>query len=252
MSTTYLIVGASRGIGFTYVKHLALNKSNLIIATARNENAAAKLEALGPNVKTILIDMQDPYSKFETSFKQLETLAPSGVDVFIQNAGISGPSCFAPPQEYEVDAYDEILAINIGGSAKSYKAAYPYIFKGEGTKKIVFTTSLLGQLGFPMAAQAYAVSKAGINHLGYQVALTNANSEDVLAKNSVTILLHPGIVDTDMTTASADNRDKVDASLFISQDESVTGTLALVDKLTSADNGKFFDYKGEELKYSAI
>ncbi|EGV60033.1 NAD(P)-dependent dehydrogenase [Yamadazyma tenuis] len=232
MSTTYLIVGASRGIGFTYVKHLALNKSNLIIATARNENAAAKLQALGPNVKTILIDMQDPYSKFETSFKQLETLAPSG--------------------EYDVDAYDEVLSVNIGGAAKGYKAAYPFIFKGKGIKKIVFGSSLLGQVGYPIKGQAYAASKAGLNHLGHQIASTNAKSGDELVKNSATILLRPGVVNTDMTSASLDFKAKVPPSLFISQDESVTGTLSLVEKLTNADSGKLFNYKGAGFKFSAI
>ncbi|EGV60032.1 NAD(P)-dependent dehydrogenase [Yamadazyma tenuis] len=252
MSTTYLIVGASRGIGLAYVKQLVSNESNLIIATARSEEAAAKLQALGPNVKTFLVDMQDPYSKFETSFKQLEALAPSGVDVFIHNSGISGPNFLLTPQEYDVDAYDEVLSVNIGGAAKSYKAAYPYIFKGKGTKKVVFTSSLLGQVGYPMAAQAYAVSKAGLNHLGYQIASNNANSGDELAKNSATILLHPGIVITDMTAASIDFKAKVPANFFITQEESVNGTLALVEKLTAADNGKFFNYDGEELKYSAV
>ncbi|EGV63034.1 hypothetical protein PSN45_004697 [Yamadazyma tenuis] len=243
MSSTYLIIGASRGIGYTFAKQLSAEKSNLVIATARSEKSAKELESLGPNVKTLLIDMQDPYTKFETAFKVLETLAPNGVDVFIHNAGIADDTSVQPSSVYNVDAYTQILDVNVGGPAKAYKAAYPYIFKGKGTKKIAFVSSSMGQIGFSPDFNAYGASKAALNHLGVQIAKENAGSDDELVKGSVTVLLCPGLVATDMTK-------NIPGGMPV--DDSVAASLATINKVTAAESGKFYAHTGEQQPYTLV
>ncbi|EGV62992.1 NAD(P)-binding protein [Yamadazyma tenuis ATCC 10573] len=248
-STTYLIVGATRGIGFAFAKSLSANKANLVIGTARSEESAKKLQALGSNVKTFLIDMQDTWAKFEDSFKALESLAPNGIDVFIHNAGIAGPPSLAPSYAYDVDTYKEILEINVGGPAKSYKAAYQYIFKGEGIKKIVLVSSSVGQMGHHIGGNAYSASKAALNHFGIQVSQENAGSEVELIKDSVTILLCPGLVDTDFT---APIKHLLPPEAFSSPEKAVSRCLSVIEKITPTDTGKFFTGEGETQPFSTV
>ncbi|EGV63572.1 hypothetical protein PSN45_004555 [Yamadazyma tenuis] len=247
MSFTYLVVGASRGIGYAYVKVLSAVPTNLVIATARDHQSAKKLESLGSNVKTILIDMQDPYAKFEAAFKVLDTLAPNGVDVFIHNAGISSSDASKSSLEFDADQYQKILDVNVGGPAKAYKAAYPYIFKGKGTKKIAFVSSTVGQVGWEVSPgggqgfNAYGASKAALNHLGVQIAKENAGSDVDLVKHSVTVLLCPGLVATDMAKGFEG---------AMPPEVSVAASLAVISKTTAADSGKFYGHSGESQPYS--
>jgi NAD(P)-dependent dehydrogenase (short-subunit alcohol dehydrogenase family) len=248
MPTTYLITGTNRGIGFSYVKKLTENKSNLVIATVRNEKAAAPLLALNrDNLKVIFIDMSSPYKDFETAFAQLSELAPNGVDVFIQNAGYDGPNFFLPANSYDVDSYAEVLTVNVGGAAKTYKAVYPHIFKGRGLKKIILLSTIAGQTkDFKLGANAYGASKAAINHLGVQIAKENAESSDPLVKGSVTLLLHPGFVDTAM---AIEPKKVFGEDIFISADESVKRSLSVISKIDQRDTGKFLDEQGNVLEF---
>ncbi|EGV65140.1 NAD(P)-dependent dehydrogenase [Yamadazyma tenuis] len=245
--TTYFITGTNRGIGLAYVEHLTSDKSNLVIATVRSEKAAGPLTALNrDNLKIIYLDMADSSAKFEAAFKQLEHLAPNGIDVFIQNAGISGPKFLVPAEQYNAESYAEVLTINVGGSAKAYNALYPYLFKGTGTKKIVFLSTIAAQIGFPAGGNAYSASKAAVNHLAVQIAKQNAGAENELVRNSATVMLHPGLVETDM----AEEPKAVWGSAgFISPSESVEKSLKVVAGLTAADTGKFLSYEGDELPF---
>lgn len=246
--STYLITGANRGIGLAYVKQLVQDPSNNIIATARNDSAAKVLTDLNKsNLKVILIDVLSPYSDFEKAFKKLDDYAPEGVDVVIHNAGIGGPNMFASSIDYDLEAGDEVFSANYTGTTKVYKAIYPYVFKGQGTKKIVFTSSTGGSTGdMIVGANAYGASKAAVNHFGVQVARENAASENPIIKGSVTILLHPGVVDTDMAQAA---KALFPPEMFITPETSAAGTLKLVAGLTAEDSGKFLDYDGNDLKF---
>lgn len=245
-STTYLITGTNRGIGLSYVKQLTENSSNTVIATVRNEKSAKVLTDLKKsNLKIILLDVTSPYSEFEKAFKKLDEYAPNGVDVVIHNAAISGPSFLVSSTDYDVDAGTEVFAANYGGTTKLYKAIKPYVFKGEGTKKIIFTSSIVGSVSqYMVSTNAYGASKAAVDHFGVQVAAENAKSENPIVKDSVTILLHPGVVDTDM---SVEAKNVFPPEAFITADHSAKGTLKVIDGLTSSDSGKFLDYEGNSI-----
>lgn len=246
--TTYFVLGASRGIGLSLVKILAKDKSNLVIASVRTQKAANVLTSLGyDNLKIIFIDLASSYGEFEKEFKKFDQLAPNGIDVFIQNGGVEGPNFFPPAHQYDVDEYGDVFAVNVAGAAKAYKAVYPYLFKGTGQKKIIITSSIAGSTGgLLIGANAYGASKAAVNHLGVQIAKENQSSDIDLVKNSTTILLHPGFVDTEMAIEA---KKHFPPEGFIPADQSASGIIQVISKLTSEDTGKFLDNEGNEVPF---
>ncbi|EGV60053.1 NAD(P)-dependent dehydrogenase [Yamadazyma tenuis] len=243
---TYFIAGANRGIGYSYVKLLSADPSNLVIATVRNHHDQSLQDLKRPNLKVVHVDMTDPYATFVEAFRPIEKWAPDGVDVMIHNAAVIGSPLFVPIEQYDVDKYPHLLSVNVGGPAKTYKALYPYIFKGKHPKRIVFISSLMGQFGLSMHANAYGAAKAGLNHLGVQIAGQNATADNQLIRESVTVLVHPGEVDTD---GAAEGKTLLAPDQFITPDHSASETLKLVDRLTVADSGKFFVYNGQEIPF---
>lgn len=249
--STYLITGANRGIGFAYVKQLLQNPSNKVIVVVRNDASTKAFAELDQsNLKFLFVDMGGKVSEFKEEFKKLDLYAPNGVDIVIHNAGISGPNFFVKSTEYDVESALPVVAINYLGTVKLYQAVYPYLFKGNGTKKLILTSSLASSMGqMPFGSNTYGASKAAVNHFGVQIATEHQNSDNPLIKNSITVLLHPGLVLTDMAAMEGDSgsSDTTPSCELITPDVSAKGTLDLVARLTSKDNGKFFDYQGNNI-----
>lgn len=233
--STYLITGSNRGIGFAFVKQVAANPENIVIASVRNEDRAKPILDLNlPNVKIAYYDMGASEEKIIEDFKVLKDLAPNGIDVVIQNAAVSISDAFAPTLAQDIKDYYDTFHYNVAGSVKFYKAVYPYLI--ENKTKLTFVSSLAGSNGDPFFGGAgYGASKAALNHVIRQIARET---------NFITVVLHPGLVITDMSK-DARERGTFDGIIpLITAEESAGSMLAIVDKLTKEDNDKFFSYDG--------
>ncbi|CAH6721327.1 uncharacterized oxidoreductase [[Candida] jaroonii] len=243
----YLITGANRGIGLAIIEQLYKDEKNLIIATVRNQSTAENLEKQYPRVKTIVINMADSYAKFESAFKLIDQFTPHGIDCLIANAGVLGEDALFESQLYDVDQYLDVMNINVGGVAKTYKAGFPYLFKTDNgvSKKFIIMSSVAGTTGgFVLGANAYGASKAAVNHLGKQIAEDNKSSGNELVKNSITILQHPGHVLSEM---GADVAAIVGDEKFVSTEECAIKLVKLLNVFTVAHTGGFFDENGETM-----
>lgn len=87
---TYAITGASRGLGLEFVKQLAA-KGNTIVAFARNPAESSGLSQLvdNKNVFAVKMDISDEES-IKAAASSISKIVPDGIDVLINNAGISG------------------------------------------------------------------------------------------------------------------------------------------------------------------
>src|SRR5690606_19018649 len=96
-------------------------------------------------------------------------------------------------------------------------------------------TSLMGSIADNGSGGAYAYrsSKAALNMANKSLAI------DLRDRGITAVVLHPGGVKTDMGGAGAP----------IEAPESVRGMRTVIERLTPADSGKFFDYEGDELPW---
>ena len=69
-----------------------------------------------------------------------------GIDVLINNAGISGPT--APVQDVDPDQWEAVLKIDLTGTFLITKAAIPHLIK-SGHGVIVIMSSAAGRFGYP-------------------------------------------------------------------------------------------------------
>ena len=97
-----------------------------------------------PGLKTGLCDVGER--------KQIETMIADavsqlgGIDVLINNAGISGPT--APVQDVDPDQWEAVLKIDLTGTFLITKAAIPHLIK-SGHGVIVIMSSAAGRFGYP-------------------------------------------------------------------------------------------------------
>ena len=117
------------------------------------------------------------------------TLAAYGrIDCFFNNAGIEGP--VAPITEYEDDAFDRLIAINLRGVFLGLKYVLRAMLK-QGSGAVVNTSSIAGLVGGP-AMSGYVASKHAV------IGLTRTASADVARFGLRVNAVCPGPVETRM------------------------------------------------------
>ena len=77
--------------------------------------------------------------------------ALGGVDVLVNNAGISGPT--QPVEEFDPDKWEAVLQVNLTGTFNVTRLAIPYL-KKSAAGSIIIMSSLGGRYGYPNRAAA--------------------------------------------------------------------------------------------------
>lgn len=97
--TTWLVTGCSRGLGLGFVRTLAKDPNNVIIATCRNPASAHALNAIvkenqAGEVYVIRLDVEDENSIKEAAVEagRILTAKGLGLDYLLNNAGIVSPA----------------------------------------------------------------------------------------------------------------------------------------------------------------
>lgn len=208
------------------------------------EETAALARDEGATVTTVVADVasDDGPDRIVTA----ATESFGGIDVLHNNVGIGAGD--GPPHHLSDEAYDRIMDVNLRAMWRTCRAAVP-LLRASGSGAIVNVSSL-ASIAAAGNLTAYKLSKAGVNALTQNLALTNAKHG--VRANAIL----PGFIDTPMAVDAAARAletdrasvagaraaavplgrqgtawDVANAALFLASEEAafITGILLLVD-----------------------
>ena len=219
---TWLVTGASRGIGLDLVRQVHARADD-VIATCRTRTP--ELDAVGCRV----VDGIDVGSD-DVGAALLEALGDvQPVDVVVNNAGLARWDTL---ETIDVDAAREELEVNALGPLRVTLALLPRLVPGA---KIALISSKAGSIGDGPSGRnyGYRMSKAALNMLG-------ANLAADLAPRGIHVgVFHPGFVRTEMTRGGGN----------IDPPESAAGLIRQIDALDASRSGRFFHADGSEVAW---
>ena len=190
---TAVVTGSTSGIGLAIAQALAAEGHNVVVNSFSDtaaDHAVAGAIARQHKVKTAYIraDMSKPAECRALIAKAAETFG--SVDILVNNAGIQH---VAPVEEFPIEKWDAIIAINLSSAFHTIAAAIP-VMKNAGGGRIVNIASAHGLVASPFKS-AYVSAKHGIMGLTKTVALE-------LAREKITCnAICPGYVLTPLVEA---------------------------------------------------
>lgn len=215
-----LITGANRGIGLALAAALHA-RGDEVLAACRVSSPA--LDELGARV----IDGVDVTD--ESAMRHLSReVGDAGIDVLINNAGILTVESL---ESFDADRIRRQFEVNALGPLRVTHALLGALHAGS---KVAIITSLMGSMSDNGSGgyYGYRMSKAAVNAAGVSLA------RDLEPRGIAVVLLHPGMVATEMTGGRG-----------ITAEESAAGLIARTDELDLEDSGSFHHQDGRRLDW---
>ena len=169
-----LVTGSTSGIGLAYAKALAAEGAGLVINGFGDPAAiAAEVAELAAVSGARAIHVDADLTRRDGVEALMAAAADKfgGVDILINNAGMQH---VAPIEEFPVDKWDAIIALNLTAAFDAARLAVPYM-KARGWGRIISTASAHSTTASPFKA-AYVSAKHGLTGLTKTLALELATS----------------------------------------------------------------------------
>ena len=183
-----VVTGAAGGLGAAAARRFVAEGAKVMLV----DRDAAVLEqaarAAGPadRIACMAADVTDAHA-VET-YTQAAVERFGGLDIAVLNAGITGPNI--PLEDYELEDFDRVIAVNVRAVWLGMRAAIPHM-KKRGGGSVMMTSSIQGLSAMPNTS-GYTTSKHALVGMMKQAALELAR--DRIRVNTV----HPGFSDTPM------------------------------------------------------
>ncbi len=218
--STFLITGGNRGIGLELCTQLSARGDSVIAACRASSKA---LQSTGAEIHDN-VEVTDDASVN----KLAEKLKGKTIDVLINCAGILTRETL---DDLRVEQIRKQFEVNALGPLRVTAALLPNLKKGS---KVAIISSRMGSIEDNTSGSRYGyrMSKAAVNMAGRSLAW------DLKDKGIAVVLLHPGMVATEMTGRQG-----------IPPEEAARGLIERIDELDMRRTGTFWHQNGEALPW---
>ena len=263
----YVVTGASRGIGYQFVRKLLDHTKGTIIACCRSPSTATQLQNLmaedpsfQQRIDVVHLDLEDPQSiqDFGTQIKTKYTR----VDMLLNVAGILGGDgggkngTGAPERSYSKIEYEWLhksMTVNCLAPVMLTQVLVPLMTTTKKTQAhddrpaVALVVNLSARVGSISdnglgGWYSYRMSKAALN----QATRTYANELKSLRNNVYCIALHPGTTDTDLSKPFQKN---VSKERLFPVEFTVNCLMDVIDSVTIEHTGGLYDWSGKSIPF---
>jgi len=230
MGKTWVITGASRGIGLEFVRQLLGSGENVTVLARRLKSSPALQEAGREHAGRLNLIEAD-VTRDSDVMDAAAAMGGKPVDCLINNAGILREADLGL-KDLDVFKVEEQLLVNAVAPLRVTKAFLPLLTKAPAPPVVANITSLMGSIAETSSgAYGYRMSKAALNMF------TKCLAADL--PDGIALSLHPGWVKTDMGGPGA----------IVEPKDSVAGLLKVIRSATKAQSGGFFGFRGEVIPW---
>ena len=239
---TAVVTGGAAGIGLAVARRLASSGASVALWD-RDAAALAQAQAtLGGATIIHAFDVADAVAVARAASATAHSLGR--IDVLVCSAGITGPN--ATTWEYPVDAWRQVIDVNLNGLFYCNRAIVPFMLKND-YGRIVNIASVAGKEGNPNAP-AYSTSKAGV--IGLTKSLGKELAKTGIRVNCVTPAAVRTAIFDQMTQQHIDFMlSKIPLGRFGSVDEVAALVCWLASEECSFSTGAVFDLSGGRATY---
>ncbi len=238
-----LVVGAGRGIGLGFVRHLLAKPEMQVYATYRS--LSPELQALaGDRLRCLPMDITDE-AQISAAIATIQAETPA-LHTVINCVGLLHDGPLQPEKSLRhlnAEQLSRYFQINSIGAVLLAKHLQPLL---KHSDRALFATlsAKLGSIGDNQLGgwYGYRASKTALNMFMHTVAVEFRRT----CPRAIVVTLHPGTTDTEL---SAPFQGNVPPEKLFSVDRTVTQLLAVMDQLTPSDSGDFFSWDGSRLPW---
>lgn len=184
---TALVTGAAGGLGKVMSKALYDQGAKVVLADIRPEGVEALQKELGERAFIVVGNLTDPAVPAQL-LKEAEEKAGSGIDILINNAGLTRDGLAMRMKDED---WDLVLNVNLSAAFRLSRAALKGMMSRR-TGRIINIASVVGVMG--NAGQAnYAASKGGL------IAMSKSLAREMAPRGVTVNCIAPGFIISPMT-----------------------------------------------------
>jgi len=238
-----VITGGAQGFGLAITERFIQSGAKVIIWDIDEKAAKRALEKVNSSNLTYQIVDVINYENVKKNLKLIEKKYEK-IDIFINNAGISGIN--SNVVEYPIEEWNKIINLNLNSVFYCCKAVVPFMIKNN-YGRIVNVASIAGKEGNPNAS-AYSSSKAGV------IGLTKSLGKELAEKNIAVNCVTPAAAKTkifDQMTEEHINYmlSKIPRNKFAKVEELASLVTWLASEENSFSTAAVFDLSGGRATY---
>jgi 2-dehydro-3-deoxy-L-rhamnonate dehydrogenase (NAD+) len=239
-----VVTGGAQGIGFSIASRLIASGATVSLWD-RDEELLKKAQEELSIQGQVSFEIVDVASAESVDAATKSAVQQHGrIDILVANAGITGPNYKS--WEYPIDAWKQVIDINLTGVFLCCRAIVPYMLE-QDYGRIVNVASIAGKEGNANAS-AYSASKAGV------IAFTKSLGKETANKNISVNCITPAAARTRIFDQMSQEHidfmlSRIPRGRFLEVNEVNAMVAWLVSEENSFTTGAVFDISGGRATY---